>query len=150
MPPRPREPDTVRLFVYGTLMSGEVSAALLTGRRDGFGARRLGPATTAEPFVLWRVGWYPAMTPPQPGAAGAAGCAVHGEVFEVERAVLPALDAYEDAPRLYQRRTITLQDGAPAEAYLWAQPVPTEWTPIDGGDWRAVADRYADLPDDPW
>ncbi len=47
------------------------------------------------------------------------GVAVEGELWEVsEKCLTETLDFVEGAPRLFQRRLITLEDGRQAQAYL--------------------------------
>ena len=71
----------MRLFVYGTLMQGEVAHALLAER-----ARFIGPAT-ASGYALFDLGPYPAMVRGE-------GVVV-GEIYEIDEISLPELDAYE-------------------------------------------------------
>ena len=80
----------VRLFVYGSL------------KRDGrhhqelAGARFLGLAETAAGYRLEALGDcdYLALVPAT-GPGGAGSTTVTGELFEVDEARLPALDAFE-------------------------------------------------------
>lgn len=111
------------LFVYGTLMSGEVSGH----RMDG--AERLGPARTAPRFTLHRVDWYPAM-------ADGGATAVVGEVYRVPPTLMAALDAYEGPE--YRRVVIELEVGPVerAEAYVIPAALAAGLRPIPSGDWR--------------
>jgi len=103
----------VALFVYGTLMDEE-RLELLTGRR--FSRRR----AALEGFArVVAAHGYPTVVPQ-------AGARVEGVLVEdVDAASLAALDAYEDAGRLYARRPAeVLVDGerVPCEVYLSLTP----------------------------
>jgi gamma-glutamylcyclotransferase (GGCT)/AIG2-like uncharacterized protein YtfP len=103
----------VALFVYGTLMDEE-HLEQLTGRR--FPRRR----ATLERFArVVAAHGYPTIVPQ-------AGARVEGVLIEgVDAASLAALDAYEDAGRLYARRPAeVLVDGerVPCEVYLSLTP----------------------------
>lgn len=112
-----------RLFVYGTLMRGEVNEAHLGD------ARCLGPAFTAPAYMLVWHGPYPALV-----EAPASG-RVRGELYEVSPARLAALDAFEDVPTLYHRRPVVLADGTRATAYV-LPPARARGGVIPSGDWR--------------
>ena len=119
----------VRLFVYGSL------------KRDGrhhdelIGARFLGLAETEPGYQLEQLGEYLALVPVPGGVKGREiatdAPTVNGELFEVDAALLPALDAFEgDAYRRAEVRVRVLlppgdsqtqqqfADGAFALAYL--------------------------------
>lgn len=85
---------TERLFVYGTLMRGEGAHRLL----ERWKARFLGSPRTPPAYTLVEAagGAYPALV-----AGGTR--AIEGELFAIDAAALPALDAYEEAPAVYQR-----------------------------------------------
>jgi gamma-glutamylcyclotransferase (GGCT)/AIG2-like uncharacterized protein YtfP len=111
------------LFVYGSLLMGEVNHAQLTG------ARKLADALTEARFELVDLGPYPALV--RGGATSVAG-----ELYEVTARLLAALDAFEGHPDLYRRERIRLADGREVGAYLYdaerAQPYPR----IASGRWR--------------
>jgi gamma-glutamylaminecyclotransferase len=111
------------LFVYGTLLSGEPSHALLDG------ARALGAATTEPAFHLFDLGPYPALV-----AGGTS--AVAGELYEVTAQALAAIDVHEEVPRLFHRSCIALADGAQAEAYLLDADQVRGRRRIRSGEWR--------------
>jgi gamma-glutamylcyclotransferase (GGCT)/AIG2-like uncharacterized protein YtfP len=115
-------PTTTRVFVYGTLLSGEPNHGLLSA------ARCAGEARTLEAFAMFDLGGFPCIV-------RGAGEPVRGEVYEVDAATLARLDALEDAPRWYRRETVRLDDGSSAEAYLYAQDVGAA-PRVRGGDWR--------------
>ncbi len=104
---------TTRLFVYGTLRTGQAAHHLLAGQRF------LGLARTRPLYRLLPETPYPALVPVPPDAA-AAGEAVPGEVWEVDPQRLTQLDAWEEVPHLYQRRPIDLEgDWTDVQAYFW-------------------------------
>ncbi|AUX40835.1 hypothetical protein SOCE26_022360 [Sorangium cellulosum] len=111
------------LFVYGTLMRGERSHALL-GR-----ARCLGVARTAASFELAHLGAYPALV--REGSV-----AVVGELYDPDGETLAALDLYEGCPELFRRESIELDGGARCEAYLMLPRQVRERPRITSGDWR--------------
>lgn len=113
-----------RVFVYGTLLSGEVNHDLL---RD---ARSLGPHRTPSCFSLYLVGAYP-------GLVRGGVTAVSGEVYEVDTSSLRQLDRLEDYPILYDRELIRTPYGR-AWIYLYRAEV-TDRLLIANGDWRDFA-----------
>ncbi|EXJ15740.1 gamma-glutamylcyclotransferase family protein [Imhoffiella purpurea] len=113
-----------RVFVYGTLLRGDVNHHLLEG------AEFLGPHRTAPCFGLYLLGAYP-------GIARGGTTAVRGEVFRVDGAGLRRLDHLEDYPRLYDRQRIPTPYGW---AWIYLYRGSLENRPlIRGGDWRAFA-----------
>lgn len=113
-----------QVFVYGTLLRGEVNHHRLTG------AEFLGGCRTEPCFTLFNLGAYP-------GLARGGRTAITGEVYRVDGAGLRHLDRLEDYPRLYDRQLIATPFGR-AWVYLYrgdlgGRPV------IRGGDWRAFA-----------
>lgn len=109
------------LFIYGTLLRGQVSAHRMAG------AEYVGPAVTAPRYTLHRVTWYPAL------AAGGA-TAVAGELYRVPDGMIAALDAYEGTE--YTRVAVELADGTTAEAYVMAAERAALLDVIASGDWR--------------
>ncbi len=112
-----------QVFVYGTLLRGQVNHYLLSG------APFLGPHRTAPCFRLFLLGAYP-------GAVRAGTTALAGEVFRLDRAGLARLDQLEEYPRLYARRSLPTPYGR-AWIYLYRgrlrdRPV------LPGGDWRTL------------
>ncbi|MEB3318605.1 MAG: gamma-glutamylcyclotransferase family protein [Cyanobacteriota bacterium] len=91
------------LFVYGTLKRGQSNHARLHGERC-FGLAWL------EGACLYDLGPFP--------MAIAAPGRVAGELYAVSLALLPALDAFEGCPRLYQRHWLALAAGPAAWVYL--------------------------------
>lgn len=120
----------MKVFVYGTLLSGLCRAAALQQ------AEFLGAASTTG--RLYNLGDYPGMLP-GPGT-------VYGEVYRVDARTLDRLDGiedyYPDCPEssLYLRRPVQvtlLGDGRTlvAETYLYSMPIP-EAQRIVHGDYR--------------
>jgi gamma-glutamylcyclotransferase (GGCT)/AIG2-like uncharacterized protein YtfP len=102
---------SVYLFVYGSLKQGGLHHDELRG------SKCLGPAKTLPGYALVQLGDYLALHPepkphpepephPEPGAPGTSANAVSGELFEVDDALLPALDAFEGDD--YTRATVAL------------------------------------------
>lgn len=113
-----------RIFVYGMLLAGELNHRLLTS------ARLVGDARTKPAFELRDLNAFP-------GLVCGGEHAVVGEVYEVDRATLAALDRLEGHPRFYRCTRIALEDRATVDAYLLA-PEQVEGRPvIDSGSWRA-------------
>jgi gamma-glutamylcyclotransferase (GGCT)/AIG2-like uncharacterized protein YtfP len=122
-----------RVFVYGTLLRGEVNHHLLEG------ARCCGPHRTEPRFTLFALGAYP-------GVVDGGNTAVVGEVYVVNEIQLLRLDRLEDYPRLYDRRLIATPYGR-AWLYLYRGRVRDRHA-IRGGDWRCHARRRARGPGD--
>jgi gamma-glutamylcyclotransferase (GGCT)/AIG2-like uncharacterized protein YtfP len=111
------------LFVYGTLLRGEVHHQLMAGTTFR------GAARTARQFALRDLGAYPAMI--RNGVT-----AVHGEVYETIEALLAELDRFEGAPDLFRREQVLLSDGTMAESYLYRPVVPPGSPFILSGNYR--------------
>lgn len=113
----------VLLFVYGTLMRGESAHSLL-----GSGALFVAEAHTEPQFTLVDMGEYPALL-------NGGATAVRGELYEIDAALLPALDRYEDVPQMYERQLIAVQ-GREASTYVLRAELGTGLGVIDSGSWR--------------
>lgn len=111
-----------RVFVYGTLLEGEVNHHVLRG------ARCVGRGRTLAAFELVDLG-------PYPGLVDGGSRSVVGEVYEVDCETLRTLDHFEDHPRLYRRTTITLSDGSRVETYVLPDR-PGRGAVIESGNWR--------------
>lgn len=116
------------VFVYGTLLRGEVNHGLLAD------AEHMGPHRTGPCFTLFSLGAYP-------GVSRGGRTAVHGEVYRVDDAGLARLDRLEDYPRLYDRTLIPTPHGR-AWIYLYRGRVRGRRV-IRSGDWRSLT-RDAD------
>jgi gamma-glutamylcyclotransferase (GGCT)/AIG2-like uncharacterized protein YtfP len=112
---------TTKLFAYGTLRRGEQAHGLLAG------ARLLAKARTAPCFTLFDMGGYPALV--QGGST-----AVLGEIYEIDPALLEALDRYEEAPEVFQRTTIEVA-GSQVLAYLLPAERAAGNPLLPDGDW---------------
>lgn len=103
-----------RLFIYGTLKRGDCRAPLLAN------AAFLGQAVTTQRYKLYTHGPYPALV--EASAIGQPGLAIHGELYDVDDAILARLDEEEGVDEgLYERRAIALHDrevGVQAYFYL--------------------------------
>ncbi len=113
-----------RVFVYGTLLAGEVNHALLAG------GRLLGPWRTRPCYTLFDLGAYP-------GVARGGCTAIAGEVYAVDSKCLVRLDRLEEYPRLYDREPIPTAFGR-AWIYLYRGRL-VDRPALAGGDWRAFA-----------
>jgi gamma-glutamylaminecyclotransferase len=117
-----------RVFVYGTLLQGEVNHHLLGG------AEFLGPHRTDACFTLYDLGAYP-------GLIRGGATAVAGEIYRVGEADMHQLDRLEDYPRLYHRVLIPSPCGR-AWMYVYRGRVKDRAV-IRSGDWRTLT-RDAD------
>jgi gamma-glutamylcyclotransferase (GGCT)/AIG2-like uncharacterized protein YtfP len=113
-----------RVFVYGTLLRGEVNHHLLAQ------AEYLGSHRTGACFSLYLLRAYP-------GAVRGGATAIRGEVYAVDHAGLRRLDRLEDYPALYDRRLLATPYGR-AWIYLFRGSV-RDRPLIPGGDWRSFA-----------
>lgn len=121
------DPDAVeprfRLFVYGSLLSGERDHALLQG------AALLGSARTAPRYTLVDLGVYPALL-------DEGTTSVTGELYLVDAKTRFATDVKKECPALFRRITITLDDGATADAYCMAEEKVRGRRRIKNGSWK--------------
>ncbi len=113
-----------RVFVYGTLLRGQVNHGLLADA-DFLGSHRTEPR-----YALFLLGAYP-------GLVAGGSTAVSGEVYRVKDPGLRALDRLEDYPRLYDRKLIQTPFGR-AWVYLYRGAVGDRPL-VASGDWRAYA-----------
>lgn len=123
-----------RVFVYGSLLSGERHHDLLEGSLP------LGDGRTTAPWVLVDLGEYPGLLrrAAQSRSVDAwTGFGVRGEIYAVDAETLSRLDALEEHPTLYRRESLALADGSSAEAYVWLAPLDSGCVVIPSGDWRA-------------
>ena len=112
----------VRVFVYGTLRTGEPNHDLLDGQVL-VRCARTGPA-----YELVDLGPFPAMLK-------GGRTSVLGEVYQIDRFALAALDRLEGHPRLYRRQPIRLEDGDEVLAYLFRRERVRGRPRIHSGDW---------------
>ena len=109
------------VFVYGTLLRGEVNHHLLST------AEYVGDHKTEPCFTLFVLGAYP-------GVAPGGDTAITGEVYRVDAAVMRQLDRLEDYPRLYDRRLIPSPFGR-TWIYVYRGRI-RDRPVIPSGDWR--------------
>ena len=110
--------DKLRLFVYGTLRKGGVAADYLRGQRLLQQNMRL------SGFAMYDAGWYPFVVPAGPGSL------VSGDVYEVEKSLMPALDAYEGEG--YVQYILEEED---LLLYIKADKDAEGFLQVMGGDW---------------
>jgi gamma-glutamylcyclotransferase (GGCT)/AIG2-like uncharacterized protein YtfP len=111
----------MKVFVYGTLLTGESNHRLLAR------ARLLGEWATPPRFTLYDFGPYPILC-----TRGTQSVA--GEVYGIDQAILKQLDVLEDYPEHYDRDRINTPWG-PAWFYFQRRP-PARCRVIPAGDWR--------------
>lgn len=112
-----------RLFVYGTLLSGEENHHVLTG------AKHLGAVRTRARYSLLDLGAYP-------GLARGGAHVVSGELYEVDDGSLARVDEFEGHPSLFARGAVHLDDGTRAFAYVASPAIRRGKPPITSGSWR--------------
>ncbi|MET0343471.1 MAG: gamma-glutamylcyclotransferase family protein [Polyangiales bacterium] len=113
-----------RVFVYGTLMKGELHHTTIAH------ARFVRAAATKPDYDLVQIDYYPALI-----AGGSHR--VPGELYEVDDQTLVRLDRLEEVPDYYERRMITLEDGTEALAYVMPRERAARGKLIRSGDFRA-------------
>lgn len=116
--------DKNLIFVYGTLMRGERAHSFLSGA-EYIGAYRL------KGYAMYNLGRYPGIVPDPERT-------VYGEVYRVDRGMLCDMDRYEGEGSLYQRVTVTAENGTqtvPVFAYVYAREVRGRLIPE--GKWNA-------------
>jgi len=106
-------PETIHLFVYGTLMRGGVRHDIL--RKQRF----IREALTRPNYLLLDLGPYPGLV-----VAEADGQAIHGELYEVECRLIPRLDTIEGAPELYRLEGVEVEGEAAVSAYVYQGRTP--------------------------
>lgn len=111
------------MFVYGTLMKGELHHTTIAK------ARFVRAAETRPEYDLVQIDYYPAMLP---GGA----CRIRGELYEVDEQTLDHLDELEEVPQYYERHTIELADGCRAFAYVMPRERAERSTPLASGCFR--------------
>lgn len=97
--------EGLQLFVYGSLLSGELHHFALEG------CGLVGVARTGPGFRLVELQPFPCMV------ASGVRC-VEGELYQINRHKLVELDRLKENGRLFHRRTIALSSGERAETYL--------------------------------
>ncbi|MGA1302424.1 MAG: gamma-glutamylcyclotransferase family protein [Cyanobium sp.] len=132
--PQTSPPDAgeTLLFVYGTLKRGQSNHTRLQA------ARWVGEAIL-EGACLFDLGPFP--------MAIAGDGRIRGELYALPMEALDSIDAFEGAPRLYQRHWRPLTDGRQAWVYLGRPRQVRHSHPLPGGQWPVlVAFLLALLP----
>jgi len=106
------QPRRVPLFAYGTLMRGE---ALSPAMRI-YGALFLREAATAAKYSLMDMGVFPALLE-------TGEWSIIGELYLISEEALDELDFHEGAPDLFERKTVELETGEEAVAYVLPTPL---------------------------
>ena len=117
--------NTVKLIVYGTLMSGE------SNHRFCRNAVSITPCTVTG--TLYDTGYgFPAFVPEGDGA-------VKAELIEIPLADWADVDRLEGYPRLYDRQLLqaTLADGGEATGWVYIMTeLPEQAKVIESGSWK--------------
>jgi gamma-glutamylcyclotransferase (GGCT)/AIG2-like uncharacterized protein YtfP len=132
----------VHVFVYGTLMRGGANHPVLIR----LGARYVSAARTKRGRTLVDLGPYPALLPLDE-SRDAVGPNVHGELFALDDASLPELDAFEGAPTLYVREPIDVvsdEGETSAFTYVFAKRPPKNAKPLATGRYGKVGSILED------
>jgi len=101
--------STHPLFVYGSLKRGCSNHGRLGGQTF------LAEAVTEPHFALYAVGGFPGMV-----RASEDGCAVRGELWEMDAAALSRLDDFEASGSLFQRELIPVSTDDGHRHAAWA------------------------------
>ncbi|MET0287421.1 MAG: gamma-glutamylcyclotransferase family protein [Polyangiales bacterium] len=123
------------VFVYGTLMKGELHHALLARGETApidtsiQHARFLRTAETLPAYDLVQIDYYPAMIP-------GGTLTIHGELYEIDDETLARLDELEEVPTYYERLWIDLADGTRAQTYVMPRDRVRDSIPIPSGHFR--------------
>jgi gamma-glutamylaminecyclotransferase len=119
--------NQIRLFVYGTMMTGQRDHATLDS------AQLVGPARTEPRYTLVDVGVYAALL-----ADGRT--AIEGELYMIGQAELALVDRSCQVPYLFQRLTVALSDGTSAETHAMMMEQLRGKRRLAHGNWR---ERFA-------
>lgn len=117
--------STTRLFIYGSLMTGQRYHDHMAG------AALVRCAWTQPSFELVDLGAYPALV-------DKGTVSVRGEIWEVDSTLLARLDAFEEHPDIYRRTPVDLTDGDRVETYLFVESRLPDHPRVDSGDWREI------------
>lgn len=119
----------LQLFVYGTLMRGEVEHPVL--REATF----IKETTTVDGYRLVESNGRAALITATHGV-------VEGELYQLGAELLQQLDVLREAGRLYSRQAVTLHDGQQAQAYLMSEDQVRGKRRVQGSSWKR---RFAPL-----
>lgn len=113
----------VRLFVYGSLLTGEPGHNLLEG------STLLGLARTAPQFYLVDLGQYAALVP-------GGTSSVVGELYSISAQMRRRIDVERQVPVLFERRPVALDDGTEVDAYVMSFDKVRGRRRVAHGDWK--------------
>jgi gamma-glutamylaminecyclotransferase len=126
-----------KIFVYGTLLSGQFRNHHFLGKSNF-----LGPAKTLPIFDLRFLGNFP-------GLVMNGDTVVHGEVYEIDSKTLAAMDKMEGHPHNYRRTMIRVEVEDSSimivDAYVLSPDLDknTRGFPIiTSGDWRSEEVKF--------
>jgi len=107
----------MKIFVYGTLKRDGGAYSLMEAAEGKF----LKTVRTTKDYELFVTdGGFPGM---KKRLTEVEGNGVLGEVFEVNPSKTGRMDGYEGIPYLFQRKTVELEDGDTALAYVFNHEV---------------------------
>lgn len=112
-----------KVFVYGTLLSGERNNHILLG------SDKRGEEVVYGYFMI-NIGAFPACI-----KCDNCSNAIFGEVWEVDDETFSRLDMLEGYPRLYTRELVETFDGN-AWIYVWNKDNGLDFPVIPSGNWR--------------
>jgi gamma-glutamylcyclotransferase (GGCT)/AIG2-like uncharacterized protein YtfP len=118
---------TLRLFVYGNLLTGHRDHSALDG------ATLLGEVLTAPQYTLVDIDVYAALIID-------GKTAVCGELYSLDYAHLARIDALRQVPHLFQRQSVALADTTLAECYFMSFEQVRGRRRLGHGNWR---ERFA-------
>ncbi len=126
------EPDSVNLFVYGTLLSPKPDADpadIFNFNKIAIFLKNIIPARL-KGAVLYDFGSFP-------GAFRGEGT-IRGEVLQLDGRALEVLDPLEGHPDMYYREIVEVEtDSGPMQAWIYWAPddLRPMGSPILNGDW---------------
>lgn len=118
--------ETVKLIVYGTLMSGECNHHFCRN------ALCITPCTITGTLYDTGAG-YPAFQP-------IGDTTIKAELIEIPLEDWPAVDQLEEYPQIYDRKQLPAQlaDGTEATGWVYIMDtLPRNASLIESGDWKA-------------
>jgi gamma-glutamylaminecyclotransferase len=117
--------STFLLFVYGTLKRGGCRHGPLATQRY------LGEVATAARYALYDLGDYPGLV-----ACADGGQVVHGELFDVDCALVGWLDDVEGSPDWFRLGRVEMASGAGEVLAYFYQGEPGDRTRVASGRWE--------------
>jgi gamma-glutamylcyclotransferase (GGCT)/AIG2-like uncharacterized protein YtfP len=128
-------PQTRRVFVYGTLKRGHSNHALLET------SRFVSEAATLETYWMITTGVFPVVLDAVPTGFGHLPLAIAGEIYHVDDATLGELDRLEREGRSYHRKvTEVFEDGRKVQAHIYVG-VADYWHPRNLPAWTIKNER---------